>query len=135
MDFEQITEIAGCAIGASIGYFFGGFDGFLHALLALAILDYITGVFAAVIEKSLSSGVGFKGIARKLTMFIIVGVAHVIDIELLGGTALLRDAAIFFYIANEGLSILENAIKIGIPIPTFIKEKLQSFQNDNGGRE
>ena len=115
------------ALGASFAYFFGGLDGFIHALLAFVILDYISGVLAAIIKRELSSSVGFNGIARKIMIFMIVGVAHVVDREALGGTALLRDAVIFFYLANEGLSIIENAIKIGIPIPEIIKEKLALF--------
>ena len=116
-------------IGASIAYFFGDMDGFIHALIAFVILDYITGILAAIVRHELSSNVGFNGIARKITIFIIVGVAHVVDRELLGGTALLRDAVLFFYLANEGLSILENAVEIGIPIPDIIKDKLLQFHN------
>ena len=130
---REYLELILSTIGASFGYFFGGFDGFIHALLAFVILDYITGILAAGVQKKLSSSVGFKGIARKITIFIIVGVAHVVDREALGGTALLRDAVLFFYIANEGLSILENAIEIGIPIPEIIKEKLALFHEKGKG--
>ncbi|MBR2208653.1 MAG: phage holin family protein [Synergistaceae bacterium] len=115
------------AIGAIIGYFIGDFDGFIHGLLTLVVIDYISGVLAAIIKRELSSSVGFTGIARKIMIFMIVGVAHVVDREALGGTALSRDAVIFFYLANEGLSIIENAIEIGIPIPEIIKEKLALF--------
>ena len=122
------------AIGASIGYFFGAFDGFMHALVSFVILDYLTGILAASMEHKLSSSVGFDGIKRKITIFIVVGVAHVVDREALGGTALMRDAVLFFYIANEGLSILENAIKIGVPIPEVVKEKLLIF-HDKGKKD
>lgn len=129
--FENYPQAIFPFLGALAGYFFGDFDGFIHALITLVILDYITGILAAIIKHELSSQTGFKGIARKITIFLIVGLAHVVDKELLGGTALLRDAAIFFYLANEGLSILENAIKIGIPIPDIMKEKFLSFREQN----
>lgn len=130
---KEYIDFMASAIGASFGYFFGGFDGFMNALVAFVILDYISGIMAAIIRHELSSNVGFKGIARKITIFIIVGVAHVADRELLGGTALLRDAVLFFYLANEGLSILENAIEIGIPVPEVVKEKLLMF-HDKGNK-
>lgn len=119
------------AIGASFGYFFGGVDGFIHALIAFTILDYITGLFAAGVQHRLSSNIGFKGIAKKVTIFVLVGVAHIIDHELLGDTKFLRDAVLFFYLANEGLSIMENAINIGIPVPEVMKEKLLQFREDS----
>ena len=125
-DFDYLAAI----LGAVTGYFFGGFDGFISALIAFAILDYITGIFAAGVRHELSSNVGFRGIAKKITIFFLVGVAHIIDRELLGNTAFLRDAVLFFYLANEGLSILENAIEIGIPVPQVLKEKLQQFQDE-----
>ena len=113
------------AIGASVGYFFGGFDGFIHALIAFTVIDYITGIWGAGIEERLSSRIGFEGIKRKFTIFLIVGVVHVIEKELFGGTKeLLRDGVVCFYLSNEGLSILENADTIGIPIPKFIRKRL-----------
>ena len=113
------------AVGASVGYFFGGFDGFIHALIAFTIIDYITGIWAAGVRNELSSRIGFKGIRRKCTIFLIVGVVHVIEKELFGGTKeLLRDGVICFYLSNEGLSILENADTIGITIPEFIRKRL-----------
>ena len=115
--------------GALFAWFFGSWDGLLKMLAALCIIDYCSGVACAYIQNSLSSNVGFKGIARKVYMFTLVGIAHVIDRELLGQTALLRDAVIFFYLANEGLSILENAIVIGIPVPDALKSKLLQLQD------
>ena len=124
---EYIDYIA-AGIGAGVGYFWGGFDGFIHALIVFTILDYITGIFAAGIRHELSSAKGFEGIKRKVTIFILVGVANIVERELLGGSKeLLRDGVACFYLANEGLSILENAIEIGIPIPDFLKEKLLEF--------
>ena len=122
-----------CAfIGALASWFFGSLDGLIKMLIALCFIDYCTGFISAYIQNRLSSAVGFTGIARKVTMFTLVGIAHVIDRELLGQTALLRDAVIFFYLANEGLSVLENAVVIGIPIPEVLKTKLlQLKDNDN----
>ena len=128
---SDYIDYLAAAIGACMGYFFGGLDGFITALIAFTILDYITGMFAAGVRHELSSSVGFKGIAKKITIFFLVGVAHIIDHELLGNTAFLRDAVLFFYLANEGLSILENAIEIGIPVPNVLKEKLLQFKDDN----
>ena len=130
-DFDYLAAI----LGAITGYFFGGFDGFISALIVFAVLDYITGIFAAGVRHELSSSVGFRGIAKKITIFFLVGVAHIIDRELLGNTAFLRDAVLFFYLANEGLSILENAIDIGIPVPHVLKEKLLQFKDDEKDKE
>ena len=130
-NITDYIDIIFATIGASISYFFGGFDGFLHALIAFTILDYITGIFAAGVKHKLSSGIGFKGIAKKVTIFVLVGVAHIIDHELLGDTKLLRDAVLFFYLANEGLSIMENAITIGIPVPEVLKSKLLEFRDSD----
>lgn len=127
---EDYVEIIFSIVGAFLGYFLGDFDGFIHALLTVVIIDYVSGVLAAGVNHELSSSVGFRGIAKKIMMFTIVGLAHVIDFELLGHTAVLRDAVIFFYIANEGLSILENAVNIGIPIPESIRERLLGMKNE-----
>ena len=118
-------------IGAIFTWFFGCWDGVMKMLVALCIIDYFTGVIAAYIMHILSSATGFKGIARKVTMFIMVGIAQIIDREMLGNTALLRNAVIFFYLANEGLSIIENAIFIGIPIPKVLKNNLLQLKDKN----
>ena len=121
-----------CAFtGGLSAWFFGGWDGLIKMLVALCFIDYSTGVISAYIQNKLSSAIGFRGIARKITMFALVGIAHVIDRELLGQTALLRDAVIFFYLANEGLSVLENAVVIGIPIPDALKSKLLQLQDNH----
>ena len=121
-------------IGALASWFFGACDGVLRMLIAICVIDYCTGVISAYIKKELSSSIGFRGIAKKVTIFILVGVAHVIDRELLGQTALLRDAVIFFYLANEGLSVLENSIVIGIPVPDVLKNKLLQLQEDKSSK-
>ena len=127
---EHLNLIMGF-IGAGLGWFLGGLDGFIYMLLALAFVDYITGVMAAIVQKKLSSSIGFTGIMRKITMFALVGVANIIDKDFLGGHDLLRTGVLFFYLANEGLSILENAVKIGVPVPDAMKEKLLQFKNNN----
>ena len=116
-------------IGVFIGWFFGEIDGFIYVLLACCFMDQITGLFAAGVKHELSSNVGFNGIARKITIFVLVGIANIIDRELLDHTAWLRDAVLFFYLANEGISILENAVVIGIPVPEILKEKLLQFRD------
>ena len=116
-------------VGMITSYFFGGLDGLMHALFVLIAIDYVTGVFAAGIKRELSSSIGYKGIKRKVTILLLVGMAHVIDRELLGNTVLIRDGVICFYLANEGLSILENAIVIGVPAPEKLKELLLQFHD------
>ena len=127
MNVKEYFELFITFVGTALGYFFGEITGLMHALLAFTVLDYFTELLAAGILQALSLSLCFKELARKITIFILVGVAHVIDQELLGGTAMLRDAVIFFYLANEGLSIISNAVNIGIPIPDALKNKLLSF--------
>ena len=131
--FQYIVSL----IGASLCYFFGEVNGLIHALIAFAIIDYITGMFKSGKKKELSSRIGFEGIKRKVTMFLLVGVANIIDKELLSGligsSELLHDLVIWFYLANEGLSILENAVAIGLPVPEIMKNKLLEFRNAHNG--
>ena len=116
-DFINTFKIIFTAIGGSIGYFLGGFDGLIFAIVAFVIIDYITGLMAAVIEKKLSSEIGFKGIFKKVLIFILVGIGHTIDFYLIEKGSAVRTAVIFFYLSNEGLSIIENASRIGLPVP------------------
>ena len=124
---EKLTVFA--AAGGWLGYFLGGCDGLLYALLIFVICDYITGVMGAISDKKLSSAVGFRGICRKVLIFILVGIANVIDINVLGQVGVLRTAVIFFYISNEGLSLIENAAHLGLPIPGKLKEVLEQLHN------
>ena len=112
------------AIGGWIGWFLGGVDGMLIALIVLMALDYISGVMCAIEDKKLSSAVGFKGIAKKVLILMLVGVANVLDVNVVGGGAVLRGAVICFYLSNEGLSLLENAAYLGLPIPEKLKNIL-----------
>ena len=122
------TVVAITCIGAILGWFLGDINGFIYALLTFCIMVYITGVMAAYIKAELSSSIGFNGILRKISIFILVGMTHVIDHELLGDKVPLRDAVIFFYLANEGLSLIENAVVIGLPVPEILKSKLLEFR-------
>ena len=109
------------AIGGYIGYFLGGFDGLIYALVAFVVIDYITGLMAAVIEKKLSSDIGFRGIFKKVLIFALVGIGHTIDFYLIEKGSAVRTAVVFFYLSNEGLSIIENASKVGLPIPEKLR--------------
>lgn len=117
-------QIAFSALGGFLGWFLGGMDGFLYALIAFVVIDYITGVMCAIADKNLSSGVGFKGICRKVLIFALVGIGNIIDVQVLGSPGVLRTAVIFFYLSNEGVSILENSTHLGLPVPEKLKEVL-----------
>jgi toxin secretion/phage lysis holin len=111
-------------IGGYIGWAIGGLDGFMYALIAFVVIDYITGVMVAILEKKLSSEIGAKGIIKKVLIFLLVGIANIIDIKLIGSGSGIRTATIIFYLSNEGISILENSSRIGLPIPDKLKEIL-----------
>ena len=115
------------ALGGWLGYFLGGADGLLLALVAMAVLDYLTGVLCAAADKTLSSAVGYKGICRKALIFILVGVGHILDTYVAGSGAAIRTAVICFYLSNEGLSLLENAARLGLPVPERLKEALRQL--------
>ena len=130
-------QIAFTALGGFIGWFLGGMDGFLYVLIAFAVIDYITGVLCAISDKTLSSEVGFKGICRKVLIFTLVGIGNIVDVYVLGETGVLRTAVIFFYLSNEGVSLLENAAHLGLPIPEKLKEVLEQLHDraEKGGDE
>lgn len=118
------TQAIVTTAGGIAGYLFGGIDGLIIALVAFVTADYLTGVMAAISEKRLSSAIGFKGIFRKIIIFTLVGLVNVLDVHVLGDTGVLRTATIFFYISNEGISLLENATRLGLPVPARIREAL-----------
>lgn len=118
------------SFGGVLGIFLGGMDGLLYALLAFVVIDYITGIMCAVDKRELSSSVGFKGIARKIIIFALVGVANILDVYILGHVGVLRAAVIFFYLSNEGISILENTSKLGLPIPEKLQNILQQLNKE-----
>lgn len=118
-------------IGTFAGYFFGGTNGFFYAIVTFVVIDYITGVLCAIVNKQLSSEIGFKGIFKKLCIFILIGVANVIDMNVLNANGVLRTTVIFFYIANEGISIMENAASLGLPIPANLSAVLHQLKKKN----
>ena len=122
------------AAGGFWGWFFGGADGFMYALIAFVVIDYITGVMCAIADKSLSSAVGFKGICRKVLIFALVGVGHILDTQVVGNGSVMRTAVIFFYISNEGVSLIENAVHLGLPVPQKLKDVLEQL-HERGEKE
>ena len=124
-------QLACAALGGWIGYFVGGMDGLLIALIVFMVLDYITGIMCAVMDKKLSSAVGFRGICKKVLILMLVGVAHIVDLHVVGTGDALRSAVVCFYLSNESVSMLENAAHLGLPIP----EKLKSVLAQLHGRE
>lgn len=131
----NIIQTVIASIGAGIGYYLGGSDSFLYALIAFVIIDYITGLMVAVLEKKLSSEVGFRGIFKKVLIFILVGIANIVDVYLIKNGSAIRTAIIFFYVSNEGISIIENSAKVGLPIPKKLKNALKQLnkEDDNNG--
>ncbi len=130
----ESINVGFAAIGGFLGWLFGGLDGFLYALIVFVIVDYFTGVMAACVQKRLSSEIGFRGIAKKVAIFMLVAVANVIDIDIIKSGNTVRTAVIFFYLSNEGISILENAALIGLPIPEKLKAVLlQIGEEDKNG--
>ena len=123
------VQIAITALGGWLGYFLGGMDGLMIALIVLMTLDYVSGVMCAIIDKKLSSAVGFKGICKKVFILMLVGVAHIIDLHVVGTGSALRGAVICFYMSNEGLSLLENAAHIGLPIPDKLHDILSQLHD------
>ena len=123
-EFWNMIQFVFAGIGGWLGYFLGGCDGLILALLAFVIIDYITGVMCAVSDKKLSSAVGFKGICRKVLIFLLVGIANILDVQVIG-----TGSVIFFYISNEGVSLLENAGHLGLPIPVKIKSVLEQLHD------
>ncbi|HHT7825629.1 TPA: phage holin family protein [Streptococcus suis] len=118
-----LNKILFSMIGGLIGSLFGELDGILYALLVFIMIDYLTGIFAAVVEKQLSSSIGFRGILKKIAILFLVSLGHMIDTAIIKQGGTIRTMVIFFYLSNEGLSILENTVRIGLPIP----EKLQAI--------
>ena len=122
-------QAAIAAVGGWLGYFLGGWDGFIYARIAFVVIDYITGLMCAVLDKKLSSEVGFRGIFKKVLIFSLVAIGHIIDKSIIGDSSVIRTAVIFFYLSNEGVSILENAAHIGLPVPQKLKDILEQLHN------
>ena len=128
-EFWIMIQAVFTGLGGWMGYYLGGCDGLLYALIAFVIVDYLTGVMCAIADKKLSSNVGFKGICRKVLIFLLVGIANIIDIQVIGQEGILRTAVIFFYLSNEGVSLLENAGHLGLPIPEKLKVVLEQLHD------
>ena len=126
-------QIAFTILGGWLGWYLGGVDGLLVTLIVFVVLDYITGVMCAIVDKALSSGIGFKGLFRKVLIFALVGIGHVVDTQVIGEGSTLRSAIICFYLSNEGLSMLENAAHLGLPVPDKLKDILVQL-HDRGSK-
>ena len=128
-EFWNVIQMVFTGVGGWLGYFLGGYDGLLYALIVFMVMDYITGVMCAVSDKKLSSAVGFKGICRKVLILMLVGIANLLDVQVIGTGSVLRTAVIFFYLSNEGVSLLENAAHLGLPIPEKLKAVLAQLHD------
>ena len=128
-EFWNIIQVIIAGIGGWLGWFLGESDGLLYTLIAFVAVDYITGVMCAIADKKLSSQVGFKGICRKVLIFALVGIGHVLDAQVIGAGSVLRTAVIFFYLSNEGVSLIENTAHLGLPVPEKIKEVLSQLHD------
>jgi toxin secretion/phage lysis holin len=136
-EFWNTIQLIFAAVGGWLGYFLGGCDGLLYALIAFVAIDYITGVMCAISDKTLSSEVGFKGICRKVLIFLLVGIGNIIDVQVIGSGSVMRTAVIFFYLSNEGISLIENAAHLGLPVPDKLKAVLEQLHDraEKGGDE
>ena len=122
--FWNTVQMVFAAVGGWLGWFLGGCDGLLYALVAFVAVDYVTGVLCAVADRKLSSEVGFRGIAKKALIFLLVGMANVLDVQVIGSGCVLRTVVIFFFISNECVSLVENAAHMGLPVPEKLKDVL-----------
>lgn len=134
-EFWTITQLVFSALGGWLGYFMGGYDGLLYALIVFVFVDYLTGIMCAITDKKLSSKTGFKGLFRKILIFIMVGVANIIDTNVMGQAGVLRTLVIFFYLSNEGISLFENAAHLGLPVPAKLKEILEQIHERTEPKE
>ena len=128
---DEVSEFMIAGIVGLGGWFFGGLDGYIRVLVAFTVIDYITGILRAGAESKLSRAVAFKGVAKKIVMFFLVGIANIIDVHLLDGKLAFKVAITLFYIGNEGISIIDNADKLGVPIPKFLRGRFLEFMKKN----
>ena len=125
----NFIQLIFAAVGGWLGWFLGGCDGLLYALIAFCIIDYLSGVACAISDHNLSSQIGFKGIFKKVLIFLLVGIGHILDTHVIGSGSVLRTAVIFFYLSNEGVSLIENAAHLGLPIPEKLKSVLEQLHD------
>jgi toxin secretion/phage lysis holin len=135
MKIINTLQIIFTTFGGYLGWLLGGWNGFLYALVSFVILDYVTGVMIAILEKNLSSEIGFKGIFKKMLIFIMVAIGYIIDSKIIQSGSAIRTAVIFFYASNEGISILENAARMGLPIPQELKKALEQLNKEDESNE
>lgn len=131
----KYLQLMFAGVGGWLGWFLGGFDGFIYALVAFVTLDYITGVMRAFVEKSLSSEIGARGVFKKVLIFALVGIGHIMDSHIFGVGSAIRTAVIFFYLSNEGISVLENVVVIGLPVPSKLKAVLEQLRSEGENDE
>ena len=134
-EFWNTIQLVFAVLGGWLGYCLGGCDGLLYALLAFVVIDYLTGIMCAINDRTLSSEVGFRGICRKVMIFLLVGIANILDVSVIGSGSVLRTAVIFFYISNEGLSLVENAAHLGLPVPEKSKAVLEQLHDRTDDKE
>lgn len=134
-EFWNTIQLVFTVLGGWLGYFLGGCDGLLYALLAFIVIDYLTGIMCAINDHTLSSAVGFRGICRKVLIFLLIGIANILDVSVIGSGSVLRTAVIFFYISNEGLSLVENSAHLGLPVPEKIKAVLEQLHDRTDDKE
>lgn len=128
-EFWNTIQLVFAVLGGWFGYFLGGCDGLLYALLTFVVIDYLTGIMCAINDHTLSSAVGFRGICRKVLIFLLVGIANILDVSVIGSGSVLRTAVIFFYISDEGLSLVENAAHLGLPVSEKMKAALEQLHD------
>lgn len=128
-EFWNLIQMVFTVVGGWLGWFLGGCDGLLIVLVIFVVLDYITGLMCAVADRKLSSSVGFKGICRKVLIFALVGVGHILDTQVIGSGSVMRTALTFFYLSNEGVSLIENAAHLGLPVPDTLKNVLEQLHD------
>lgn len=134
-EFWNTIQMVFTALGGWLGWFLGGCDGLLYTLIAFVVIDYITGVMCAINDHTLSSEVGFRGICRKVLIFLLVGIANILDVNVIGSGSVLRTAVIFFYLSNEGVSLMENAAHLGLPVPEKLKDVLAQLHDRANEKE
>lgn len=130
MKFDMIIKTTSGAVGAVIGFLYGEITGLFIAIIALMALDYVTGILCGIAAKALSSETGFRGLVKKLMVLVIIAVGHLIDTYIIGTGSALMTAVILFFAANEGISILENAAKLGLPVPKKLRDILEQLRED-----
>ena len=129
MDILKHIQTALVVVGAALGYFVGGLDGFMIVLIVFMVIDYITGVMCAIHDKSVSSKAGFAGICKKILILVMIGMANLLDTYVIQTGSMLRTASLFFYISNEGISVLENMCRLGLRVPKKVRDVLEQLHD------